>query len=68
LHKIRHGRVARQREPATQNLCKRDETHPVGNRILRAPYDRHSGVAGWPVRAAARRGHDGKKMNRDQNP
>ena len=37
IHKIRHGRVARQRVPATQNLSNRDEAHPGGNRISRAP-------------------------------
>jgi hypothetical protein len=54
----RHGRVARQRVPATQSLSRRDDVHPVAKRISRALYDRHSGISGWPVRAAARHGHD----------
>jgi hypothetical protein len=64
ITKPRHGRVARQRVPATQNLSKRDEARPEANRISRAHYDRHSGISGWPVRAAARHGHDENGVGR----
>jgi hypothetical protein len=30
--------------------------------MSRAPYDGHSGISGWPVRAAARHGHDEVKL------
>ena len=55
---IRHGRVARQRVPATQSLARRKEARVEANRRGRVLYDRRSGISGWPVRAAARHGHD----------
>ena len=65
----RHGRVARQREPATQSLCDRQHKHPARAGKERALDDsdrRDPWVAG--TRLAARRGHDALREEEIHNP
>jgi len=55
---LRHGRVARQRVPATQKLLSACLRARGLSGCPRGVLHRGWRDSGWPVRAAARRGHD----------